>query len=384
MKNIKNIYNKIKLCLEKDRSEYHVHEPINLDRSRNNLLKCIKSGFVSTRGDFIDKFSTEIKKITKSKYVLLTNTGTSSLFISLYQLKINDTEVLVPSMTFAATCNSIKYLGGYPHFIDCEENYPNIDSHKLEEYLNKNCILKNGRCINKKTKKVISTLIVVHAFGYPADVLSIKKICNKYNIAIIEDAAGGLGSYLNNQHLGTFTRIGILSFNGNKIVTSGMGGALLIKYKKDFNFLSHLIGTARKLHPWRIDHNMVGYNLKMANINASLGYSQIIHLNSILMKKRRLHKLYSSTLDDHNCKIMNSSASKPNYWINNLILEKKYKDDKIPLIEKLHRDKIFVREIWKPQHLLSMHRTCPHMNMENTVDLWKRTISLPSSYLKNV
>ena len=138
-------------CLEKNRSEYHVHEPINLDRSKNNLLKCIKSGFVSTRGDFIDKFSTEIKKITKSKYVLLTNTGTSSLFISLYQLKINDTEVLVPSMTFAATCNSIKYLGGYPHFIDCEENYPNIDSDKLEEYLNKNCILKNGRCVNKKT-----------------------------------------------------------------------------------------------------------------------------------------------------------------------------------------------------------------------------------------
>ena len=124
--------------------------------------------------------------------------------------------------------DSIKYLGGYPHFIDCEENYPNIDSDKLEEYLNKNCILKNGRCVNKKTKKVISTLIVVHAFGYPADVLSIKKICNKYNIAIIEDAAGGVGSYLNNQHLGTFTRFGILSFNGYKIVTSGMGGALLI------------------------------------------------------------------------------------------------------------------------------------------------------------
>ena len=380
-----NLTKDIKSCLNHNKKDYYVHEPIEIEKSKKDVMKCIQSTNVSTSGLYLEKFTNEIKKITGSKYVLLTNTGTSALFISLKQFNIQNTEVLLPSMTFVATTNVIKYLDGIPHFIDCEKLYPTIDIDKLERYLSTNCQIKNNKCINKKTKKQIKTLIAVHAFGYPVDMYKLKKLCSKFYIDIIEDGAGALGTFICNKHVGTFSNYGILSFNGNKIVTTGMGGAILIKNKKDYIDLYHLINVAKIQHSWKLEYNDIGYNFKMANINASLGLNQIKNIKKILLNKKKLHNLYNKKLTKYKFFDMmtKKKSTKPNYWLNNLII-KKNTIKKTVLIEKFQKNRIYVRELWKPQHLLPMYKKYPKMELTNSVNLWKTTISLPSSYIENI
>ena len=196
MKHIDLIIKKIKACLRK-RKSYQVHEPMFPKNTKKVLSDCINSTYVSTNGKYITKFQNEIKKLTKSKYVLLTNTGTSALTLSLKLSNVENCEVLVPTMTFVATPNSVFYAKGIPHFIDSGKQDLNIDSIKLDKYLDKITINKKGKCINKRTKRIIKSIIVVHSYGYPADMPSIINVCKKYNISIIEDAAGALGSFLN-------------------------------------------------------------------------------------------------------------------------------------------------------------------------------------------
>ena len=373
----------IKSCSCHNKKDYYVHEPIGMQNCKKDVIDCIQSTYVSTSGKYLDKFKNEIKKLTKSNYVVLTNTGTSALFMSLKMIDIKNTEILIPSMTFVATTNVVKYLDGIPHFIDCEKKYPTIDLMKLKNYLSDHCYMKSKKCINKKTNKHIKGLIAVHAFGYPVDIPNLKKLCSKYNIEIIEDGAGALGSYINNKHIGTFNNFGILSFNGNKIVTTGMGGAILIKYKKDYLKINHLINVAKKPHDWKLEHNDIGYNFKMSNINASLGYRQLKNIKKTLKRKRNLHNTYLKKFIKYKFLdiMIKNNGSDPNYWLNNLIINKH--DINIQtLIKKLHKNRIYVRELWKPQHLLPMFKNYPKMNLSNSINLWKTTISLPSSYIE--
>ncbi len=380
---IKSIINKINSCLPTLPEEKHVHEPILLNDALKHIKKCIKSTYVSTQGDYIDKFSAKIKNITEANYVLLTNNGTSALHMALMMTDIENCEVLVPSMTFVATVNAIRYVNGIPHFIDTRMNDFNIDTKKLDDYLKKNTLLKGNVCINKKTKKCIKSILIVHAYGYPADISKIIAIAKKYNLGIIEDAAGGLGSYHRLKHVGTYARFGILSFNGNKIITTGMGGALLIKNKRDYLKIKHYISTSRIQHKWVIAHDDIGYNYRMSNINAALGYAQISKLQLIIKKKKILHDKYTKAFIDSSCATIYNSTDNntPNYWLNNLILNNEFEDQQHNLIKKLHANKIYARYLWTPQHLLSMHQKYPSMNMQNTIDIWRRTISLPSSYI---
>ncbi len=381
---IDEVSEKIKKCLPNAKKKYQVHEPCFDRKSTQHVNKCINSNYVSSYGDYIDKFSNKLQKITNAKYVLLTNSGTSALFLALKLLNIEDTEVLVPTMTFVATVNSIIYNNAIPHFIDCEKDSLNIDINKLTSYMSENFIMKGNKCFNKKSKKYIKCIIGVHAYGMPMDSRGLKKICRQYNIESIEDAAGALGSFVSNKHVGTDCRASIISFNGNKIVTTGNGGAILLKNKKDFLLIKHLMSTARLQHPWKVQHDSIGYNMRMSNINASLGYENLCNLNKYLIKKRKLYQAYNNIFD--NCKYCYiqhyQQKCSPNHWVTNLYLHDKYKKYHQSLIKNLHSLGLYVRELWTPQHLNEPFKKFPKSNVSNAVNNWKRVISLPSSYYK--
>ena len=378
-----NIISCVKKCLPSNINRYAVHEPNFSEHIKKEVNKCIKSTYVSSSGDHIDKFTEYLKKLTGSKYILLTTSGTSALFCALNEVNVENHEVIVPSMTFIATANSVIYAGGSPVFIDSLDSSLNIDEQLLDDYLNENYKAANGKCINKKNKKILKCIVVVHAYGVSADMSSINKIASKHNIEVIEDAAGALGSYRAHKHVGTFSRMGIISFNGNKIITTGMGGALLIKNKKDFESISHKISTARVKHEWKVEHNMIGYNLRMANINAALGYGQIINIKKILASKKKLYENYIDIFSKNKyCYIKESNHKLNNNWVTNLYLKDEYKDKHQLLIKKLHKNRIMVRELWKPMHLLPMFKNHPRSKMINSVKSWETGFSLPSSYYK--
>ena len=378
----KSIIDKIKSCLPSTRNEFVIHEPTFDEKSFSDCKKCLDSSYVSTQGNYIEKFELKIKDITGSKYVLLTNTGTAALFLSLKINNVNQTEVLVPSMTFAATVNAILYNDAIPHFIDCEVNSPNIDLEKLNNYLSKKFIVKNNTCINKTTKKVVSSIIAVHAYGQPVDIDKLRKITKKYKLEIIEDAAGALGSFYKNKHVGISSRSAILSFNGNKIVTTGMGGALLLKKYSDYKKVKHLISTARITHKWKVMHDVLGYNLRMANINASIGYSQLCNLKKTLSLKEKLYSQYQKTFENNQYCYINtySKVSKPNNWVINLMLKEEYIKYHQELLKQMHKNKLYLRELWKPQHMSKYLKKYPKSDLRNTIKIWKKTISLPSCY----
>tara|TARA_Y100001970_G_C14259629_1_gene878805 strand:+ start:10229 stop:11389 length:1161 start_codon:yes stop_codon:yes gene_type:complete len=376
------IIKKIRSCLPKHRRGYVIHEPIFDDQSIENSRQCLLSSFVSNKGQYIDKFEKKLKQITGSKHVLLTNSGTSALFLSLKLFDVKATEILVPSMTFAATTSVILYHDAIPHFLDCEKNSPTIDLDKFEEYISTNFQIKNRKCINKKTNNIVSCIIPVHAYGKPVDIERLEQITKKYYIKIIEDGAGALGSYHNGNHVGYKQRASIISFNGNKIVTTGMGGAILLNNIKDYNYLKHIMNTARVEHRWKVSHDQLGYNLRMPNINASIGYKQLCDLKKTLFLKKKLFDLYQNTFKDNEyCFISdNSKNSSPNNWVINLMMRDKYIKYQQSLIEHMHKNKIYVRELWRPQHLANYLKIYPKSDLKNTMKLWKKTISLPSSY----
>jgi perosamine synthetase len=387
MKNKSNLLHNLSkiilLSIGKKRLDYQVHEPIISKSAETHMLRCIKSNHVSSSGEYLNKFEDKLKDITGSKYIVLTNSGTAALFISLKQLEVEKCEVLTPSMTFAATSNAIVYNDAIPHYIDSMKSNPCIDVDKLALYLSETCIIKKNFCYNKVSKRKIKALVVVHAFGYTAEMSKLIKLCNKYNIKILEDAAGALGSYYKNKHVGTFSDFGILSFNGNKIVTTGMGGAILMKKHKDYKMVKHLISTARLKHPYEIEHDKVGYNLRMSNINAALGYSQLLSLKTTLKKKKILCEKYISNISKAElCNfIIENNSSKQNNWVNNLIIKDKYINMRSDIFNHLHSKGIKCRAAWKPQHLLQMNLNYPKMKTDNCVKLWKSIISLPSSYI---
>lgn len=378
-----SIFNKIKKCLPANRKKFVVHEPCFKDSYNKNIRKCLSSSYVSTSGDYIDKLTAYLKRVTGAKYVLLTSSGTASLFCALKKIDVNNCEVIVPSMTFVATANSVTYCGGTPNFIDNHDGL-NISATGLENYLKVSSKMVNGISINKRTKKIIKCIIIVHAYGDSANITEILKVAKKYKIQIIEDAAGALGSYHVGKHVGTQSRMGILSFNGNKIITTGMGGALLLKNKKDYSDIKYLISTARLPHAWKVSHDKIGYNLRMANLNAALGYGQMVDLRQILKNKKALHDSYKDIFyNDKYCYIDDSDElSANNHWVTNIYLRDKYQNKHQLLLRYLYKKNIFARELWKPMHLLPMYKIMPRSKMTNCIKRWKTGLSLPSCYYK--
>ena len=357
-----------------------LHEPNFNGNEIKYLKKCIDSTWVSTSGYFIDKFEEQISNYTKSKYAIACINGTSALQISLLvsNVKKGD-EVIVPTITFIAPVNAVKYNGASPIFMDCDDFY-NIDEKKTIEFIVQNTNFKNGFTYNKKTKKIIKAIIIVHTFGNAAKIEKLISICRKRNIKIIEDASESLGSFYkkNKKHTGTIGDFGIISFNGNKIITAGAGGMILTNNKKKSEYIRYLIKQAKN-DSLNFIHNNVGFNFSISNLNAAIGLAQFEKLDDILEKKKKIRNKYFKTISlIQDIKFVNQPLhSVNNNWLN---LIQTHSGLKNKLIKLFLSENIAVRPVWYPNHKQKMYKKCEKFKIEKASQLFDSTICLPSSY----
>ncbi len=350
------------------------------------LKECLDSGWVSSSGSFVKSFEQFVSQRTKIKYATAVVNGTSALHLSLYVLGIRQNqEVLVPSLSFIAPINTIRYLGAIPVFMDCNEHHT-MDINKTLEFLNNETFMKGGFCYNKKSKKKISAVLPVHTWGNPVEVNKIYGVCKKKNIKIIEDASESLGSlYQDNKrnmvHTGNIADIACLSFNGNKIVTSGGGGMILTKKKKDFDLVNYY-STQAKDDPFYYKHNNVGFNFRLTNIQAALGLAQMQSLSSFLEMKKKIYEMYDHSFRDIPGLdlIKPADNTKSNYWMTVLkVNEKTFGNSRDQVIKRLLNKGIECRPVWYPNHLQKPFKSFQSYNMKRTQLEVKSCICLPSS-----
>ena len=377
---VKLIYSLIEKTINK--GPHYLHEPLFVGNEIKYIKDTIKKNFVSTSGEYVIKFENKIKNYTKAKYAIAVINGTQALYVALKALGVKkDQEILVPALTFVGTVNAISYTGAEPHFVDSNIKDLGIDCKKLEIYLNKIGKIKNNKCINRKTGKIISGIMPVHIFGHPCDIENIIRLSRKFKLKIIEDAAEALGSFYKKKHLGTFGDVGCISFNGNKIITTGGGGAIVTNQKKLAEKIKHLVSTAKVPHKWEYIHDDIGYNFKMPSLNAALGLAQIEKINFFLKAKRKLFKKYFNSFNKiEGANIFRENVnSKSNYWLQTLILEKKYKNLKNKLLNYCYKKKIYLRPVWKLISSLKPYKKKQKMNLSGAKAIEDQVINLPSS-----
>lgn len=380
---INSLDKKILLTLKKNKiKKSSIHEPYFLGNEIFNVKRLFKDNSLGTFGKDLKNFQNKLKDYTKSKYIVLVNNGTSALHLTLKTIGINkNDEVLMPSLNYIASANATLYCGGIPHFIEISEHTLGIDPDRLEIYLKKITVFKNNKTINKKTKRKIKALICLHTFGHPAEILKIKKICNKYKIILIEDAAEALGSFYKKKHLGTFGAIGILSFNVNKIVTTIGGGAIMTSSKKIAKKIHQLSNVGKRPHPYKFIYDDLGFNYKTTNLNCCIGLAQIKKLNFFLKKKRQLFIRYKKMFFNFNTfKIFcEPENSKSNYWLQTLILNKPNHIILNKILKTLNYNGYGARPVWQLLHKVNYLKKFPKSNLRLSENLSKRIINLPSS-----
>lgn len=380
------IYNKEKIIVKKikkvvGKGSKNLHEPLFLGKEKEYLIDCVNSSYVSSVGKYVKKFESQISKFTKSPFAIALINATSGIYLLLKCLNISrNDEVLVPAITFIATANAVKQCDASPNFVDVEEKTFGICPIKLKKYLEKIVKKKGDISFNKFTGKKIRALIAVHVFGMPCDIETINKICKSYNIIVLEDAAEAMGSFYKKKHLGTNSFAGIISFNGNKTITTGNGAIILTKNRLLSNKIIHLSTQAKIKHKWEFDHDAVGYNYRLSNINAALGCAQIKEIKKILLLKKQNFSNYRKEFKNFkSVNILNEPKfSKSNFWLISLIIKEK-KINKNRLLLKLHKSGLKCRPIWKPLHTLKIYKNCERDICNNAENIYKNTISLPSS-----
>lgn len=363
-----------------------LHEPLFRGNEWQYVKECIDTGWVSSVGKYVDRFEKDLADYTGAKYALVTANGTAALHMCylLSGVQAND-EVLVPTLTFVATCNALTYCSAIPHFMDCEEKYLGVDISKLEDHLKEIAEIKNNTCFNQKTGRVIRAICVMHTFGHPIDLDPLLALAKKYYLIVIEDAAEALGSYYKNQHVGHHGLVGALSFNGNKIATTGGGGAILTDDEAIARHAKYITTTAKQPHSWEYRHTEVGYNYRMPNINAALGCAQLEKMNYFLSEKRKLANKYQkvfSTISDTRF-LTEPHFAKSNYWLNAIVLDADIEDERNTILKSLNDAGIGVRPIWELMHRLPMYKDAPHMDLSFSESLVKRVINIPSSVVLN-
>lgn len=365
------------------KKEIPLSEPSFTNSDINFVTKAIKKKSVSSAfGNFTNTFENKLKKITKSKHVIALINGTCSLQIALIALGIKrNQEVLIPALNFIASCNAVLYCGGVPHFVDVDNKDLGIDYIKLEKYLSENTRITKNICINKKTKRIIKFIMPTHVFGHVGNMKMLKKIAAKFKLTIVEDASEALGSFYKGKHAGTFGHAGVLSFNGNKIITTGTGGAILTNNRSLAERIRHISSTARVRKGWEFYHDRVGYNYKMPNLNAALGISQINDLKNRIRKKRQLNKKYTKMFNIiKNFYIFKEPKNcKSNYWLQTIMLNKDKIDQRKKIILFFNSKKVEIRPVWKILSSLDFLKKYPKMKIEEAFNLEKRILNLPSS-----
>ena len=359
-----------------------LHEPSFNGNEWLYLKECLDSTYVSSSGKFVEQFELSLAHYTGAKYAISVVNGTAALQIALKLAGVNSgEEVLLPALTFVATANAISHLGAIPHFVDSEESTLGIDVVKLRAYLSANTEEQSGLRINKYTKRIIRALVPMHTFGHPSDLEQLLSIARDFNLVLVEDAAESLGSFYKGQHTGTFGLLGSLSFNGNKTITTGGGGAILTNDEALARRAKHLTTTAKITHKWEFDHDEIGYNYRMPNINAALGCAQMENLPEKISLKRGLFQRYREAFASISGALIfeETSNCQSNYWLQTLLLQ----DDNLVLrdsvLEASNRSGIMTRPAWKLMSNLAPYQNSPAMSLEGANSLYRRVINLPSS-----
>jgi len=358
-----------------------LHEPCFIGNEKKYLNECIESTFVSSVGKFVDEFEEKISDYTGAKYAVATSSGTSALHIALLlaNVKEND-EVITQPLTFVATCNAINYCGAQPIFLDVDKDTMGLSPSALKAFLENNTSVKNQQCVNNKTGRVIKACVPMHTFGHPCRIDEIKEICDKYHIFLIEDAAESVGSTYKGRHTGTFGQVGVMSFNGNKIITAGGGGCIVTNDKALAKKAKHLTTTAKVQHKWDFNHDMVGYNYRMPNLNASLLVAQLENLDNFISSKRKLADVYEAFFNSTNyIFVKESMGSKSNYWLNSILLKNKQQRDEF--LDETNSSGIMTRPIWTLMNKLSMFKNAQRGDLTNAEWLEQRVVNIPSSVI---
>jgi perosamine synthetase len=358
-----------------------LHEPRFIGNEKKYLNECLDSTFVSSVGKFVDKFEEEIAKYTGAKYAVATSNGTSALHISLLIAGVESgDEVITQPLTFVATCNAIRYCGAKPIFVDVDRDTMGMSPAALEDFLKKNTTVKKQQCVNKFTGKIIKACIPMHTFGHPCRIDEIMRICKHWHLTLIEDSAESLGGFYNDQHTGTFGDLGVISFNGNKIITSGGGGCILTNNVELAKKAKHITTTAKEPHKWEYTHDMVGYNYRMPNLNAALIVAQLEQINGFLKSKRFLAKSYEKFFKNSDISFFSEpEKSSSNYWLNSVILNDK--SQRNLFLDETNSQGIMTRPIWTLMNKLIMFKDAQCGNLKNSEWLEDRVVNIPSSVI---
>jgi aminotransferase in exopolysaccharide biosynthesis len=359
-----------------------LHEPRFGGNEWVYLKECLDSTFVSSVGKFVDQFEDDLAKFTGAKHAVAVVNGTAALHIALKLAGVerND-EVLVPALSFVATANAVTYCCAIPHFVDSEVATLGIDAVKLREYLTEKTEQRTGYCVNRSTGRVIRALVPMHTFGHPVDLDRLLAVAHDFNIALVEDAAESLGSYYHGQHTGTFGLMGTLSFNGNKTITTGGGGAILTNNTELARYAKHLTTTAKLPHAWEYRHDEIGYNYRMPNLNAALGCAQLEQLPAMIASKRWLYEQYQAAFASvAGVKlVMEPSQCQSNYWLQTLLLDPELANQRDSILMATNKAGLMTRPAWILMQELAPFKDCPRMDIAVANTLSQSLINIPSS-----
>ena len=378
----KAVLESLRFVLPDSKKNYGLHEPVFGGNEWQYVKECMDTGWVSSVGKFVDQFEARLAEFTGAKYVVAVVNGTAGLHIclKLAGVKAGD-EVLIPALTFVATANAVAYCGAIPHFADGDERTLGLDPFKLEEYLNEIAEIRGNECFNKETGCRIKAIVPMHTFGHPVDLDALAQACERFSIVMIEDAAESLGSYYKGCHTGNWGRLSALSFNGNKVITTGGGGAILTNDESLAKEAKHLTTTAKVAHQWGHIHNQVAYNYRLPNINAALGCAQLEQLPDFLNRKRALATNYQQVFEDIEgvSFFVEPEFAHSNYWLNVLLLDGEDIDLRNEVLELTNSKGIMTRPAWRLMHRLEMFKHCPRMDLTVSEHLEKCLINIPSS-----
>lgn len=359
-----------------------LHEPVFAGNEKTYLADCIDTGFVSSVGEYVTRFEQELAGFTGARHAVAVTNGTTALHLALIAVGVKpDHEVLVPAMSFIATANAVAHAGAVPHFVDVSEETWGLDPQELATYLRTVAVTRDGSLVNRETGRTISAVVPMHTLGHPVDMQGIIAVAEEFGLVVLEDAAESLGSRIGDVHTGLMGNLGVFSFNGNKTITTGGGGAIVTDNEELAHHIKHLSTTARVPHRFEFDHDEIGYNYRMPNINAALGVAQMEQLPAILANQRGLYERYEREFGDDNLFSIKGerAGTTSNFWLQALLLNSKSGLDRNHLIEAALDAHLAVRPLWKPLNMVAAHSSSPSAPTPVAHELYDRVVCLPSS-----
>jgi len=356
-----------------------IHRPVFEGNEKQYLIDCIDSNFVSSVGAKVVEFEQQVAAFTGAKYAVATVNGTAALHVALQLVGVQrEDEVITQALTFIATCNALSYAGAHPVFVDVDRDTLGLSPAALRQFLAQHAEMRDGRAVNKTTGRRLAACVPMHTFGLPCRIEEIVSLCDEYKIVVIEDAAESLGSYVGTRHTGTFGKMAVLSFNGNKVITTG-GGGMIVTDDADLAARAKYITTTAKVpHPYEFVHDEIGYNYRMPNLNAALGCAQMERLPEFLAVKAEVARRYADFFTPLGVAFARApEGTTANYWLNAVILDTAQERD--AFLEFTNSRGVMTRPIWRLMSRLAMFQHCQHDGLANSLWLEDRVVNIPSS-----